>query len=98
MLKRLDGFWKHLELENELFQRINPFPNDKFETLPNWKSLQTTISSLMKMAEFSKWVDNTVGKGEIAHYEKFLLFPLFFFFLKDLYCRHIKTWACLGKG
>ena len=27
------------------------------------------------MAEkFSKWVENTMGKGEIAHYEQFLLF------------------------
>ena len=25
--------------------------------------------------EFSKWVENTVGKGEIAHYAQFLLFP-----------------------
>ena len=25
--------------------------------------------------EFSKWVENTVGKGEIARYEQFLLFP-----------------------
>ena len=24
--------------------------------------------------KFSKWVENTVGKGEIAHYEQFLLF------------------------
>ena len=24
---------------------------------------------------FFKWVENTVGKGEIAHYEQFLLFP-----------------------
>ena len=24
---------------------------------------------------FFKWVGNTVGKGEIAHYEQFLLFP-----------------------
>ena len=30
---------------------FNPFPNDKFWTLPNWKSLQTTILSLVKMAE-----------------------------------------------
>ena len=27
---------------------------------------------------FSKQVENTVGKGEIAHYEQFLLFPQFF--------------------
>ena len=25
--------------------------------------------------KISKWVENTVGKGEIAHYEQFLLFP-----------------------
>ena len=25
--------------------------------------------------ELSKWVENTLGKGEIAHYEQFLLFP-----------------------
>ena len=25
--------------------------------------------------KISKWVKNTVGKGEIAHYEQFLLFP-----------------------
>ena len=34
-----------------------------------------TISNLMKMAELSKWVENTVEKGEIARYEQFLLFP-----------------------
>ena len=28
--------------------------------------------------KFSRWVENTVGKGEIAHYEQFLLFPQFF--------------------
>ena len=25
--------------------------------------------------KFSKWVENTVGKGEIARHEQFLLFP-----------------------
>ena len=25
--------------------------------------------------EFSQWVENIVGKGEIARYEQFLLFP-----------------------
>ena len=25
--------------------------------------------------KFSKWVENTVGKGEIARYEQFFLFP-----------------------
>ena len=26
------------------------------------------------LRKFSKWVENTVGKGEIARYEQFLLF------------------------
>ena len=25
--------------------------------------------------KFSKWIENTVGKGEISRYEQFLLFP-----------------------
>ena len=45
--------------------------------------------------KFSKRVANTEGKGEIAHYEQFLLLPVF---LKNLYSRHIKTWASLGKS
>ena len=38
--------------------------------------------------KFSKRVGNTEGKGEIARYEQFLLFPVF---SKDLYCRHVKS-------
>ena len=45
--------------------------------------------------KFSKRVENTVGKGEIARYEQFLLFPVF---SKDFNCRHVKTWDCFGKG
>ena len=57
-----------------------------------------TISNLIKKKNgrmFSKQVENTVGKGEIARHEQFLLFPVF---SKDLYCGHIKTRACFGKG
>ena len=68
----------------------------KFQTLPNWKSLQTTISYLIKKfngRKFSTGLENTVGKpGEIAHDEQFLLFPTVF--SKDLFCRHVKTRAC----
>ena len=35
------------------------------------------------------------GKGEIAWYQQSLLSPVF---SKNLYCRHIKTRACLGKS
>ena len=45
--------------------------------------------------KFSKGVENTVEKWEIAHNEQFLLFPLF---SKRLYCRHIKSRAYLGKS
>ena len=49
-----------------------------------------------EMAESSaKWVDNTMGKGEIAHYEQFLLFSHYH---QKTYSRHMKTRACLGKG
>ena len=44
--------------------------------------------------KFSKKMENTAGKGEITGYEQFLVFILF---SKDLNCRHVKTWACLGK-
>ena len=46
--------------------------------------------------KFSKQAENTVGKGEIAHYEQISPFPTVF--SKDLYCRHVKIRACLGKG
>ena len=45
--------------------------------------------------KFFKWLENTVGKGEIARYEQFLLFQVF---SKDFNSRHVKTSACLGKG
>ena len=50
--------------------------------------------------KLSKRVENTVGKEEIIHYEQFLLFLSLFptVFSKGLYCRHVKTRACLGKG
>ena len=40
-------------------------------------------------------IENVVGEGEIGHYEKFLLLPQSF---QDLYCRHVRIWACFGKG
>ena len=43
--------------------------------------------------KFSQPIENTMGKGEIARYEQFLLYPQ-----GDFYCRHVKTRACLGKG
>ena len=40
-------------LNSRLFTVINPFPNDKFEALPNCKSLQTTILNVIEMVKSS---------------------------------------------
>ena len=45
--------------------------------------------------KFSKRVENTDGKGEIACNEQFLLFPLVF--SKDLYCRLVENKDLNGK-
>ena len=47
--------------------------------------------------KFSKRVENTVGKGEIARYKQFLLFPQCFFFLK-LILQTSKNKDLFGKG
>ena len=42
--------------------KLKEFADDNFELDENGR-------------KFSKWVENTVGKREIAHYEPFFLFP-----------------------
>ena len=42
--------------------KLKELADDKFEVDENGR-------------KFSKWVENNVGKGEIACYEQFLLFP-----------------------
>ena len=46
--------------------------------------------------KFSKGIENTVGKGEIAHYEQFLLFPQCF--QKTYVLQTRKNQGLLGKG
>ena len=45
--------------------------------------------------KFSKWVENTVGKGEIVCYEQFLLPTVF---SKGLFPRGVKRCHCVGMG
>ena len=59
--------------------RINPLPDNK---ILDWSKLKQIEDDIFKFDEnsrkFSKRVENTVGtvgKGEIARYEQFLLFP-----------------------
>ena len=77
---------------------ISPFPTMFSKASCCW-CVKTGISGVVdnnfKLDEngrkFFKQVENTVGKGEIARYEQFLIFPVF---SKDLYCGCIKTRAC----
>ena len=55
--------------------KLISFQNNKFQTLPNLKSLQMTILKVDENGrKFSRRFENTVGKGEIARYEQFFLF------------------------
>ena len=52
------------------------FPKQQILDSSNLKEFADENINLMKMVErFSKWLENTVGKGKIAHYEQFLLYP-----------------------
>ena len=44
------------------FSNLKEFSDDNFKFDENGRKL-------------SKWVENIMGKGEIAHYKQFLLFP-----------------------
>ena len=54
---------------------FNPLPDDK---ILDWSKFKQFANDNFKFGEnsskFSKWVENTVRKGEIACYEQFLLF------------------------
>ena len=55
---------------------FNPLPDNK---ILDWSKLKQIEDDIFKLDEnsrkFSKRVENTVGKGEIARYEQFLFFP-----------------------
>ena len=61
------------------FSFFNPFPNNK---MLDSSKLKEFADNNFKLGEngrkFSKRVENTVGKGEIARYKQFLLFQLCF--------------------
>ena len=52
----------HYQTTNFRLSKLKEFADDNFRFHENGKKL-------------FKWVENTVGKGEIACYEQFLLFP-----------------------
>ena len=55
---------------------VNPLPDDKILDRSNLKqSADNNFKFDENSRKFSKRVENTVGKGEIAQYKQFLLFP-----------------------
>ena len=62
---------------NKKSSPFNPLPNDKFY-LDSSKLKEFADDNFefdQNGGKLSKQVENTVGKGEIARYEQFLLFP-----------------------
>ena len=55
---------------------LNPLPDNK---ILDWSKFKQSAEDNFQFDEngrkFTKLVENTVSKGEIAHYEQFLLFP-----------------------
>ena len=59
---------------------VQPFPKQQILHCPKLKELEDNNSKFNGNGrKFSKWVENTVGKGEIAHNKQFLPFPRCFF-------------------
>ena len=60
-------------------QSINPLPNEKILDLTKLKEFADKKLNVAKMTiSLFDRVENTVGKGENAGYQHFLLFPLCF--------------------
>ena len=58
---------------------FNPLPDDKILDRSNLKQSADDNFKFDEIGrKFSKRIENTVGKGEIARYEQFLLFPRYF--------------------
>ena len=77
------------------YYSFNPFPNNKLWTLPNWKSLQQfqIWKKLQKVLQMDR---KHCGKRRNCSLRA--ISPFLTVFSKDLYRRHVKTRACLGKG
>ena len=67
---------------------LQPFPKRQILDSSKLKEFADYFRFYDKWRKFFRWVENTLGKGEIALYEQFLLFPVF---SKDLYCKDVKT-------
>ena len=65
---------QHCVVMGQMAFLFNPFPN-KYLNLPNLECLYENFRYDKNGRKFSKRVEKIMGKGEIAHYEQFLLLP-----------------------
>ena len=76
-----------------LFCQFNSLPNDK---ILDWFKLKAFADNKINLAQKSKFiygrVENIVGKGENAGYQRFLLFPQCF---QTLSCSVVKSRVCV---
>ena len=77
------AFLTHYQTTNFRLFQLKEFADDNFKFDENSRKL-------------SKWVENTVEKGEIARYEQYLLFPTVF--SKGLFPRGVKRCHCVGMS
>ena len=74
------AYYQQLLLFAQVFQRIelyskNPLPDNKFYFSKLKEFADNNFKFDKNGRKLSKRVENTVGKGEFAHNEQFLLFP-----------------------
>ena len=75
---------------------INPLPNNKILDFAKFKVLADDKLNIVKMMiSLYNRVENTVGKGENAGNQHFLLFPVF---SKAFFFRVIKSQDCVVKS
>ena len=76
-------------------RNFNPYPNKNFYSSKLRELADDNFIFDENGGKFSKWAENTVGKGEIAWCGQFLFSQSVF---KRLVLQTLKTRACLGKG
>ena len=65
----------HLSHSQARSSSFNPFPKTNFRLFQTERLCRRQFHFDESGNKFSKRIENTVGKGEIARYEQFLLFP-----------------------
>ena len=73
------GVCPHFKLEKsniDFFESFNPIPDMPILALPIQQQIKIWCQKYGQVGiQLSEWLENIAGKGEIARYEQFLLFP-----------------------